>query len=74
MFGVALARQYRDGLKKRFLQIQDTPLLYPEVGHIRAGYRRSVFKSHSIYYRIDDEGVTIIRVLGREDPEMSLPD
>jgi len=45
------------------------PLLYPDVDHIHKGYRRSVYGSHSIYYRIDPEEIVIVRILGREDPE-----
>ncbi|MCW5784128.1 MAG: hypothetical protein KIT39_12515 [Nitrospirales bacterium] len=39
---------------------------------MRAGYRRSVFGRHSIYYRIDEQGVEIMRVLRRQDPEKNL--
>ena len=64
--------RYRDKLKKRFSVIADTPLLYPTVDHIRKGYRRSVCGVHSIYYQTDSEGVEIMRVLGRQDPDMAL--
>ncbi len=42
-------------------------MLYPAVDHIRVGYRRSVCGAHSIYYRIEGEGVEIIRIIGRQD-------
>lgn len=71
-FGISQSDRYRDKLKKRFAVIADTPLLYPAVDHIREGYRRSVCGVHSIYYRIDNEGVEIMRVLGRQDPGMAL--
>jgi toxin ParE1/3/4 len=71
-FGITQSDRYRDKLKKRFAVIADTPLLYPAVDHIREGYRRSVCGVHSIYYRIDNEGVEIMRVLGRQDPGMAL--
>ena len=71
-FGINQSDRYRDKLKKRFAVIADTPLLYPAVDHIREGYRRSVCGVHSIYYRIDNEGVEIMRVLGRQDPDMAL--
>ena len=48
--------------------IAKTPLLYPSVDHIRKGYRRSVCGVHSIYYRIQEEHIEIMRVLGRENP------
>lgn len=66
-FGPVLAEQYRDGLKTRFQEIADHPLRYPAVDKIREGYRRSVFRSHSIYYRVEGKGIAIMRVLGRQD-------
>jgi toxin ParE1/3/4 len=71
-FGIVQSDRYRDKLKKRFAVIAKTPLLYPAVDHIRKGYRRSVCGVHSIYYRIDSEGVEIMRVLGRQDPDRAL--
>ena len=51
----------------------DAPLRYPKVDHIRPGYRRSVYESHAIYYRIDEAGVLIVRILGQQNPEAGLP-
>ena len=67
-FGLRKADDYYDGLITRMQEIAERPELYPAVDHIREGYRRSVFGVHSIYYRIDREGVEIVRVLGRENP------
>lgn len=72
-FGMNAADQYYDGLIARLGQIADTPQLWQGVDHIRAGYRRSVYGAHSIYYRIEANGVLIVRVLGRESLETSLP-
>ena len=41
--------------------------------HIRSGYRRSVYGVHSIYYRAEAAGILIVRVLGRQNPQTSLP-
>ena len=71
-FGIDQALCYRDGLKARFARIAEAPHHYPRVAHIRPGYRRSVYKSHTIYYQMDEDGVLIVRVLGRQDPETSL--
>ena len=67
-FGVELSRQYYNKLKQRFDKLAEQPELYPLVEHVRKGYRRSVCGVHSIYYRIDQESVEIVRVLGRQDP------
>ena len=64
-FGIEQALSYRDGLKARFAE---APHQLPGVDHIRPGYRRSVYKSHAIYDRMDEEGVLIVRVLGRQGP------
>ena len=66
-FGETLADQYYDGLIIRFQQLANMPLLYPAVDEIRKGYRRSVYGSHSIYYKRADNCVQIIRILSRED-------
>lgn len=66
-FGMAQSDHYRDQLKRRFLVLAEQPMLYPAVDHIRVGYRRSVCGVHSIYYRIEGEGVEIIRIIGRQD-------
>jgi toxin ParE1/3/4 len=62
-FGSLQADVYADGMEDRFKQIADQPQLYPTVDHIKPGYRLSVYKSHSIYYRVDDGVVLIVRIL-----------
>ena len=54
-FGLRQADTYFDEIVIRFQEIADRPELYPAIDHIRQGYRRSVYKSHSIYYRIDPD-------------------
>lgn len=72
-FGLAQALEYQNGMKERFAQLAAQPDLYQAVDHISQGYRRSVFQAHSIYYKVDNELVLIVRILGRENPETSLP-
>ena len=71
-FGLVLADQYFDGIVDRFQRIADMPRLYPAVDDIRKGYRRSVLGSYSIYYVLIDDGVKIVRILGREDIKRAL--
>jgi len=73
-FGLAQALEYQNAMKERFAQLAAQPDFYQRVDHIRQGYRRSVFQAHSIYYKVDNEQVLIVRILGRENPETSLPD
>jgi len=72
-FGADRAHAYYQGLVLQLKQIAMTPLRYPSVEDIRPGYRRCVYKSHSIYYTIGEEVVMIIRVLGAQDVGNSLP-
>lgn len=72
-FGLNQALSYQNGMKERFDKLAEQPQLYPSVDHIRAGYRRSVYGSHSIYYRIDGQGVVIARILGQQDLTDAFP-
>jgi len=71
-FGLAQSDRYRDQLKKRFLLLAKHPERYPAVDHIHDGYRRGVCGVHSIYYRVEQNGVAIMRILSRQDPDKSL--
>jgi len=73
-FGLTQALDYQIGMKRRFGELADQPKLYPAVAQIGDGYRRSVYHSHSIYYRIESERILIIRILGQQDPKISLRD
>ena len=72
MFGLDQAIIYQTGMIMRFDEIATHPSLYNAVDHIKTGYRRSVFGSHSIYYKVEKQGVTIIRILGQQDPVAAL--
>jgi len=71
-FGLQQSRHYRDKFKQHFAALAAQPQHYQEVNHIRAGYIPSVCGAHSIYYRIENEQVVIMRVLGRQDPSKQL--
>jgi toxin ParE1/3/4 len=66
-FGQEQADKYLDAFFDRFEQIARQPHLYPEVSYIRPGYRRSVCGIDSIFYRINDATVEIVRVIGNQD-------
>jgi toxin ParE1/3/4 len=65
-FGLEQAVTYQNGLTQRFEALAARPEQYPAVDHIRVGYRRSVYEAHSIYYRIQKDGVLIVRILGQQ--------
>ena len=67
MHGEAQADAYFHGIMDRFQQIADNPLLYPTVDDIRKGYRRSMFGRDSIYFRVDDDEIEIVAIIGCQD-------
>ena len=71
-FGINKSDAYRQTLENHLRELAKFPLHYQAVDHIRKGYRRSVCGAHTIYYRIDDDHITIIRILGRQDPFRAL--
>jgi toxin ParE1/3/4 len=66
-FGEDQADMYFDGLVARLELIAQQPHLYQRVDDIRQGYRRSVYGSHSIYFRVRHTTVEIMRIISRED-------
>ncbi len=71
-FGLEQAEHYVAGLLERFDELTASPQLWQAVDHVRAGLRRCVYGSHSIYYRIAQDEIVIVRILGKEDRETSL--
>lgn len=71
-FGLEQTESYTAGLIEHFELLAETPLLYQAVDDIRKGYRRSVYRAHSVYYRIDGNQIEIVRVLGHQDPDRQL--
>jgi toxin ParE1/3/4 len=69
--GETQADAYYDAFFRRFERIAEQPYLYPSVEHIRSGYRRSVCGVDSIYYRIVEDAVEIMRIIGRQDIDQS---
>ncbi len=65
-WGEAQADRYYNDLFDRFEQIAEQPDLYPRVDHIREVYRRSVCGVENIYYRVEENTVEIISVVGRQ--------
>jgi toxin ParE1/3/4 len=62
-WGEQQAHDYTDGLVGTFEALAMSPASAPACDAIKPGYRRQVFESHVIYFRITDFGIEIIRVL-----------
>lgn len=68
-FGVEQAIKYLNELEHRFEAIAENPLMYAAVDDIRQEYRRSVCGVHSIYYRLENNVVEIMRLIKHEKME-----
>jgi len=66
-FGVEQADHYYTALMDHFDTLAEKPLSYPAVDHIRAGYRRSVFGAHSVFYKVRSDHIDIMRIIGQQD-------
>ena len=71
-FGVQQAIEYLEGLERHFDKIAETPNQYPAIDHIREGYRRGIYRAHSIYFRINRDVIEIMRVLYMQDAGSAL--
>lgn len=66
-WGEERADAYYNALIDHFRLLCENPFLYTAVDEIRAGYRRSVCGVHSIFYRISDNHIEIMTIIGRQD-------
>ena len=71
-FGPEQADNYFDSFFKYFDIIAQRPHAFEAVDFIKPGYRRCVCGSDSIYYRVNNETVEIMTIIGRQDIERSL--
>lgn len=67
MFGVVQADKYYNTFFKFFNTISQQPYAFESVDHIKKGYRHCVCGSDSIYYRITDNMVEIMAIVGKQD-------
>jgi toxin ParE1/3/4 len=71
-FGEIAAVDYYDCLAEQIESIAASPLHYPAKDDIREGYRLCVYKSHSIYFKYQNDEVLIVRILNGQDIENAL--
>ena len=62
-FGIAQARQYRDGLHDCFQKLANKPELGRDASELAPRLKRYAYQSHMIFYTVQDKSITIIRVL-----------
>ena len=62
-WGLEQALAYAAAIEKACARLAKAPDLAQDCGHIRTGYRRAVVNRHAIYFRVEDYGVAIVRIL-----------
>ena len=68
-FGINQADKYFDLFFDYFEIIAQRPLSFESVDYIKEGYRRCPCGSDTIYYRITDNKVEIMAIIGMQDLE-----
>lgn len=66
-FGIIQADKYFDSFFEYFDIIAQRPFAFESVDYIKKGYRRCACGSDSIYYRINDNIVEIMAIVGMQD-------
>lgn len=66
-FGVTQADKYFESFFEYFDNIAQNPVSFESVDYIKKGYRRCVCGSDSIYYRIQNNQVEIMTIIGQQD-------
>ena len=66
-FGINQADKYFDLFFDYFEIIAQRPLSFESVDYIKEGYRRCPCGSDTIYYRINDNTVEIMAIVGMQD-------
>jgi toxin ParE1/3/4 len=66
-FGNNQADKYFDSFFEYFDIIAQRPYSFESVNFIKDGYRRCVCGSDSIFYKINDNIVEIMTIIGRQD-------
>jgi toxin ParE1/3/4 len=66
-FGMTQADKYFDSFFKYFDIISQQPYAFESIDYIKKGYRRCACGSDSIYYKIENNTVEIMAIVGSQD-------
>ena len=66
-FGMAQADKYFDSFFKYFDIIAQRPFSFESVDYIKKGYRHCVCGSDSIFFKVNQNFVDIMTIIGRQD-------
>lgn len=73
-FGITQADKYFESFFDSFETIAQRPYSFESVDYIKKGYRRCVCASDSIYYKVNNEIVEIMTIIGKQDLNTKLSD
>ena len=62
-FGIERARRYKNELKVCFADLAENPQLGRRAEQLAKGLRRFEHQSHIIFYKPEDDGILIVRLL-----------
>lgn len=71
-FGMTQADKYFESFFKYFDIIAERPFSFETVDYIKKGYRSCVCRADSIYFKINENFVDIMTIIGRQDPNEKL--
>ncbi|WP_426430072.1 type II toxin-antitoxin system RelE/ParE family toxin [Winogradskyella sp. HB-48] len=66
-FGITQADKYFDSFFEYFEMIAQRPFSFESVDYIKKGYRRCVCGSDSIFYKVNEDVVDIMAIIGKQD-------
>ena len=66
-FGMTQADKYFDSFFENFDTIAKNPFYFESVDYIKTGYRRCISGSDSIYYKVNNNIVEIMAIIGKQD-------
>jgi len=66
-FGMSQVDRYFDNFFNCFEMIAERPFSFESLDHIKVGYRRCVCGSDTIYFRLNQDTVEIMAIVGRQD-------
>tara|TARA_R110002033_G_scaffold74651_5_gene125937 strand:+ start:3245 stop:3532 length:288 start_codon:yes stop_codon:yes gene_type:complete len=66
-FGMTQADKYFESFFEYFDIIAERPYSFESVEYIRKDYRRCVFGADSIYFKVNENIIEIMAIVGRQD-------
>ncbi len=66
-FGTTQADKYFDSFFEYFEIIAQRPFSFESVDFIKKGYRRCVCGSDSVFFKVNEDFVDIMTIIGRQD-------